>query len=450
MPPETRRKPASVSAEPLGEADGLGGDDVFERAALQAGEDAAVDVLDELLLAQDEAAARAAQGLVRGGGHEVGVGHGAGVDAAGDEPGDVRHVDHVVGADLVRDFAEAREVDGARIGGGAGQDQARLALQRQALDGVVVQALGRLVHGVGDDGVELAGEVGGGAVAEVAALVQAHGEDGVAGLEDGVVDGHVRGAAAVGLHVRGLGAEERLHALDGQRLHRVHRQAAVVEALARIALGVLVGEDGALGLADGRGGVVLRGDEVDGLVLLADLGHDGGVHLRVGLRQQGGLGQTPRAVAFRQAADMALRAGEGRVQPHAQGAAGGLLVEGARGEDEDVGIVVLAGELRHRLVRHDGRADAHEAVRHDAHANAGGAQQHAARGLPFHHRLAHRDGEIGVVIRRGRVERPHVHHLMAALLQELDKVGLQCHAGVVAPNRNRAHAVLLAKRIRTV
>ena len=35
-------------------------------------------------------------------------GSGLGMDAAGDEPGKMRHVDHEIGADLVGDLAEAR------------------------------------------------------------------------------------------------------------------------------------------------------------------------------------------------------------------------------------------------------------------------------------------------------------------------------------------------------
>ena len=40
-------------------------------------------------------------------------GAGDGVDARGDEPGDVRHVDHEDGSHLVGDLAEAFEVDSA-------------------------------------------------------------------------------------------------------------------------------------------------------------------------------------------------------------------------------------------------------------------------------------------------------------------------------------------------
>jgi hypothetical protein len=54
-------------------------------------------------LREDHAAARAAQGLVRGGGHHVRVGHGLGIDAGCNEAGDMRHVDEQPGTDLVGD-----------------------------------------------------------------------------------------------------------------------------------------------------------------------------------------------------------------------------------------------------------------------------------------------------------------------------------------------------------
>jgi hypothetical protein len=50
---------------------------------------------------------------------------------------------------------------------------------------------------------------------------------------------------------------------------------AAVEAFAGIALGVFVGEGRTLRLQDGAGGVVFRGDEVDGLLLPHVLSGDG-------------------------------------------------------------------------------------------------------------------------------------------------------------------------------
>ena len=95
-------------AEGLGlgdpERDRLAGDHVHQRAALLAGEDGRVDLLGVLLLAEDHAAARAAERLVDRRRDDVRVRHRARVQPAGDEAGEVRHVDEQVGADLVGDL----------------------------------------------------------------------------------------------------------------------------------------------------------------------------------------------------------------------------------------------------------------------------------------------------------------------------------------------------------
>src|SRR3546814_4776587 len=75
-----------------------------------------VDLLaDRLVPAQDHAAPWAAQGLVRGGGDDIGMGQRAGVDAARHQPRKVRHVDEQIRAHLVADGAEPLEIDEAWI-----------------------------------------------------------------------------------------------------------------------------------------------------------------------------------------------------------------------------------------------------------------------------------------------------------------------------------------------
>ena len=69
--------------------------------------------------------------------------------AAGDEAGEMRHVDHQVGADLVGDLAEAAEVDDARIGRAAGDDHLRPVLLGEPLDLVHVDAVVVAAHAVG-------------------------------------------------------------------------------------------------------------------------------------------------------------------------------------------------------------------------------------------------------------------------------------------------------------
>ena len=64
---------AEFRLESLAEAGSLGGDDVHERPALHTGESGAVEFLGPFFLAHDQPAARTAEALVRGGGHEVGI-----------------------------------------------------------------------------------------------------------------------------------------------------------------------------------------------------------------------------------------------------------------------------------------------------------------------------------------------------------------------------------------
>ena len=85
----------------------LGRDGVFERTALEPGEHGAVDRRRVFFAAQDAATAWPAQRLVRGERDDVAVGHRVRVRAPGDQPGDVRRVEHQQRTDLVGDRAQA-------------------------------------------------------------------------------------------------------------------------------------------------------------------------------------------------------------------------------------------------------------------------------------------------------------------------------------------------------
>ena len=90
------------------EARRLRGDHVLERAALEPGEDRAVDRRRVLLAAEDEPGARAGERLVRRRGDDVAVLDRVRVEPGGDEPGEVRHVAPEERADLVGDAPEHR------------------------------------------------------------------------------------------------------------------------------------------------------------------------------------------------------------------------------------------------------------------------------------------------------------------------------------------------------
>mmetsp|Transcript_96733 Transcript_96733/g.269173 ORF Transcript_96733/g.269173 Transcript_96733/m.269173 type:complete len:376 (-) Transcript_96733:96-1223(-) len=305
------------------EGHGLAGDDMHQRAALDAGEDRGVDLLgDVFLVRQDDAAARATQALVRGGRDDVGVGQGIRVDARGDQAGIVGHVHHEVGADFLGDLAKALEVDAQRVGRGAGDDQLGLLLAGQGFHRVVVDGLIG-VQAIADHVEPLAAHVQRHAVSQVPAFGQAHAHDGVAGLQQRKEHALVGLRAGIGLHVGEFGAEELLQTIDGQLLNHVHVLAAAVIALARVAFGVLVGELAALGLHDGRRGVVLAGDQLDMVFLAAvfvldcrpefrvDQGEGGGGAVKHGRCSEGQAVNARQAPLRRRASRLPRRTADG-------------------------------------------------------------------------------------------------------------------------------------------
>ncbi len=279
---------AEEEALRLLEADGLGGHHVHLRPALQAREDRAVDVARVLLRGEDERAARPAEGLVGGGGHDVADRHRVGVHTCRHEPRDVRDVRQEDRVYLIGNLPEAPEVDRARVGAGAADDDLRPHLERTLTDLIVVELIGLLGEAVEVRVVELAAEVHAVAVSEVAAMLELHREDLVARLEGGEVGGHVRRGAGVRLHIRVLGAEERLRAVDGERLDLIVVDAAAVVALARVALSVLVRQHRACGGHGRTRCVVLGGDQHEGLLLALEFVLDEFGDLRVGLGEGSG------------------------------------------------------------------------------------------------------------------------------------------------------------------
>ena len=161
---------------------------------------------------------------------------------AGDEAGEMRHVDHQVGPDLVGNLAKARKVEHAGIGGPSGQQQLWATLTGDASDLVHVDQAGLRIDLVGRDVVEPARDVQLHPVRQVPAVRQREAHDGVARIEQGVVDGSVRLRSRVRLDVRMLGAEQLLCAVDRQLFGDVDEFTTPVVALARIAFGIFVGE----------------------------------------------------------------------------------------------------------------------------------------------------------------------------------------------------------------
>ena len=116
-----------------------------------------------------------------------------------------------------------------------------------------------------------------------------------------MVDGVVGLRARVRLHVRVLGAEQLLGAVDRELLGDVDELAAAVVALAGVALGVLVREHRALAVEHRLRHEVLRRDHLERRLLapqlvledLGDLGVDVGDGLGEVVGTEVGHGRTP-------------------------------------------------------------------------------------------------------------------------------------------------------------
>jgi hypothetical protein len=155
-------------------------------------------------------------------------------------------------------------------------------------------------------------------VREVAAVGEREPQDRVARRQQRVVDRRVGLRARVRLDVGVLCAEERLGAIDRQLLGDVDELASAVVALARVALGVLVGQDASLALEDRLRHEVLGGDHLERPLLalelvLEDLG-DLGIDVGEGAVEEVGrqIGHGPATVAPRSVTTGAARPDPGR------------------------------------------------------------------------------------------------------------------------------------------
>ena len=263
-------------------ADGLGGDHVFQRAALGAGEDGRIDPFDQVfVVGEDQAAPGTPEGLVGGGGHHVGVGHGVLVGAARYQTGNVGHIHHQHGAVAVGDLGQFFKIDGAGIGRSAGHQQLGPDLGHLLGQGGIINAA-VLAHTVGNKVVVFAAHIHRGTVGQVAALGQIHAHDGIAHIQQRKVNGQVGLGAGMGLHVGVFGAEQLAGAVNGQLFHLVHILAAAVVAVTGVAFGVFVGQHTAHGRHYGRRNNVLAGDQLNVLALADQLPLHGGAQFRVG------------------------------------------------------------------------------------------------------------------------------------------------------------------------
>ncbi len=207
---------------------------------------------------------------------------------AGHQPGEMRHVDHQIGADTVGNGAEAGEIDDPRIGAAAGDDEfrpVRLGLPRHLVE-VDAPVLG--AHAVLRGLEPFARDVGARAMGQVPAGGQRHAEDRVARLEQRQIHRLVGRGAGMRLNIGEAAIEQRLGPLDRQAFGNVDKLAATVIAPTGIALGVFIGQHRALRLEHPARDDILAGDQLYLRLLAVQLAGDGFRQFGVRVSKTGG------------------------------------------------------------------------------------------------------------------------------------------------------------------
>ena len=160
-----------------------------------------------------------------------------------DWAGDVSDVGKHSSAYALCDFADAFEVDDARVGRSAADEQFRFVLFSNALQFVVIDLLRLAGDAVVGNLVTDAGKVHRMTVCEMAAVRKVHTQNLIAILNRGEIDRHVCLGAAVRLNVGVIGAKDLFRAIDCRLFDDVGPLAAAVVTLLRITFRVLVRED---------------------------------------------------------------------------------------------------------------------------------------------------------------------------------------------------------------
>src|SRR5215472_19208386 len=151
------------------------------------------------------------------------------------------HVDEQIGADRIRDLAEASPVDNSRVGRRTGDDHLRFVFIGESLDGVVVDFLRVWMKSVPNRLKQFAAHIDRGAVSQVPTVSKRHTENHVAGLEDSQIYSLICLGSGVRLHIGVLGAEQILDAINRELFDNVDEFATTIVAPTWITLSVLVG-----------------------------------------------------------------------------------------------------------------------------------------------------------------------------------------------------------------
>jgi hypothetical protein len=210
-----------------------------------------------------------------------------GMCSAGDEAGEMGHVDEEFGADLIGNFAKAAEIDEPGIGRSTGDDDLWAVLARELCHLLEVDPMVIAAHAVGYGLEPAPRHVHGRAMGQVAAGGKVEAQERVARRHQGHEGGGIGRRARVRLNVCELTSEKPRKAFNRKVFNDVDMLAAAVIAPPWQSLRIFVGQDRPLRFQDRLADDVFRGNELDLVALARELALDHVGHFGIGLRERG-------------------------------------------------------------------------------------------------------------------------------------------------------------------
>ena len=207
------------------------------------------------------------------------------MNATGNQPCKMRHIDHQIGAHLVGNGAKPGEIDNPRIGRAPGHDDFRLVLLCEPLDFFEVYPMIVLSYAVLNGVHPLARKVRLGPVSQVSARGQGHPEDRIARLAERDIHTQIGLRARMRLHVYISAIEKLFCPFAGQFLSDIDILAAAVIAASGISFRIFVGHHGPGRFEDRLRDDILRGDQFDLPLQPAKFAPDRLVELRIPIRE---------------------------------------------------------------------------------------------------------------------------------------------------------------------
>src|SRR5437660_2955075 len=154
----------------------------------------------------------------------------------------VRHIDQQQRSTGISDGAHSLKVKDARICAPSPDNELWFFAHRDLLKIVVVDSFRILAHSVGDDLVQLAGEIQFVAVREMPAMGKVESQNGILRLQYGGIGGGIGLRSRVWLHIYMFSVKELFGALASEILDYICEFTSAVIALAGIAFCVFVCE----------------------------------------------------------------------------------------------------------------------------------------------------------------------------------------------------------------